>query len=405
MRASWVVACALGACAGSESGPAHVATAPGVPDAGGTAGPDTGPDTGGTAGPDTGGTAGPDTGGTAGPDTGGTAEVAEAIELAFAGDVMFGRYVEGGFRPIRAEKVNLFEHTAALLDSDFTVVNLETPVMRRPPAVSPYSTKMRFVTTPERVATLKAGNIDAVTTANNHAFDMRRAGIAETPAILRELGIEQLGEDRGGAPALRVETVDVRGWRVGFVAVTTERNWGEKKKGLFVPQVERDELRGAVTPVVAAARADHDLVIVLLHWGDEYEDAPDRWQVKAARAFVDAGADAVVAHHPHVLQGIERYQRGVIAYSLGNFVFDNLHGPKRLHGILRLRFRRDGRCLERAVFHPTVGTRPNFVPKPAGKELAKVAGRLRTLSKTKPLVATDWRLDGDRVVAGGTCSE
>jgi poly-gamma-glutamate synthesis protein (capsule biosynthesis protein) len=159
--------------------------------------------------------------------------------------------------------------------------------------------------------------------------------------------------------------------------------------------------------VVEAARAGHDLVIVVLHWGDEYEDAPQKWQVRAARAFVDAGADAVIAHHPHVLQGIERYGDGLIAYSIGNFVFDNLHGRKRLHGIVKLTFRRDGdrACLERGAFHPTVGTRPRFTPKPAGKEFDKVAERLRALSAQKPLRATEWTIDapGQRLLVEGGC--
>src|SRR5687767_8012770 len=72
---------------------------------------------------------------------------AETITLAFAGDVMFGRFIEGGFREIPAEHHNPFEHVKELLDSDFTMVNLETPVMRSPPKKSPYGHRMRFVTT------------------------------------------------------------------------------------------------------------------------------------------------------------------------------------------------------------------------------------------------------------------
>ena len=333
---------------------------------------------------------------------------AETITLAFAGDVMFGRFIEGGFREIPAEHHNPFEHVNELLDSDFTMVNLETPVMRSPPKKSPYGHRMRFVTTPERVATLKANNIDGVTIANNHAFDMHGPGLKETPVILGELGLEVVGEHDAELPVLRAETVEVGGWKIGFIPATTERNWAEGRRGVYVPATTREGLEKALRPVVEAARADHDLVIVVLHWGDEYEDLPEKWQVKAARAFVDAGADAVVAHHPHVLQGIERYGDGVIAYSIGNFVFDNLHGRKRLHGILRLTFRHDGDrgCLDAGAFHPTVGTRPRFTPKPAGKEFDTVAERLQTLSRKKPLRATEWTIDeaADRLTVAGTCS-
>jgi hypothetical protein len=330
---------------------------------------------------------------------------AETLDLAFAGDVMFGRFVEGGFRAIEAERHDLFGQVAHLLASDFTMVNLETPVVRAPPRKSPWGTRMRFVTTPARVATLRRAGVHAVTLANNHAFDMHGAGLAETPVILEELGIRHVGANRAEPPLLRAETFEIAGWRVAYVAATTERNWMEGRAGVHVPHAERRQLQEALVPVIAAARPDHDLVIAVLHWGSEYKDAPDRWQVRAARAFIDAGADAVVAHHPHVLQGIERYRDGVIAYSLGNFVFDNLHGLKRLHGILHLVFRRAGsrRCLDHAVFHPTVGTRPHYAPRPAGKELGKVADRLRTLSRQRPLTPTTWRLEGERLVVDGAC--
>lgn len=320
---------------------------------------------------------------------------------------MFGRFIESGFREIPAEKHNPFEYVAELLDSDFTMVNLETPILRDPPAKSPYGHRMRFVTTPERVATLKANNIDAVTIANNHAFDMHAEGLRETPVILDELGLQYIGEHDKELPTLRAETIEVGGWKIGFIPATTERNWAEGRRGVFVPATTREGLEKALRPVVESARAGHDLVIVVLHWGDEYEDMPEKWQIRAARAFIDAGADAVVAHHPHVLQGIERYGDGLIAYSVGNFVFDNLHGRKRLHGILKLTFRRDGDagCLDQGAFHPTVGTRPRFTPKPAGKEFGTVAERLQTLSKQKPLRATEWTIDeaGERLLVTGTC--
>src|SRR5204862_3584747 len=112
-------------------------------------------------------------------------------------------------------------------------------------------------------------------------------------------------------------------------------------------------LRNAVSPVVEAARANHELVVVQIHWGNEYEDAPLKYQIDAAHAFIDAGADAVIAHHPHVLQGIERYKGGVIAYSLGNFVFPNAKERVRDGGVLHLSFARTPACLSTVAFDPT----------------------------------------------------
>jgi poly-gamma-glutamate synthesis protein (capsule biosynthesis protein) len=309
---------------------------------------------------------------------------AETLHLAFAGDVMFGRFIEGGFRPIEAEEDDPFDQVAHLLDSDFTMVNLETPIMREPLKKSPWGTRMRFVTSMERVATLARNNVDAVTIANNHAFDVHHKGLRETPQILDDLGLRYIGAHRRDLPKHRAETIEVNGWKIAFIPATTEANWEEKRKDILVPHAPRDKVGEALVPVVKAARPDHDLVIVVLHWGEEYKDEPARWQVKAARAYIDAGADAVIAHHPHVLQGIERYKHGLIAYSLGNFLFDNLGSNRKWSGILHLHFRRDGACLERAAFDPTIGTRPRFHPAPAGKAWDTVAGRIQRLSAKKP---------------------
>jgi poly-gamma-glutamate capsule biosynthesis protein CapA/YwtB (metallophosphatase superfamily) len=114
-------------------------------------------------------------------------------------------------------------------------------------------------------------------------------------------------------------------------------------------------------PVIRAAHADHDLVFVVIHWGYEYTDAPARWQIEAAHAFVDAGAAGIIGHHPHVWQGIERYRDAVIAYSLGNFVFPN--GKERIRdtGVLRLAFASPAGstkpCLDAVAVQPAIQVR------------------------------------------------
>jgi poly-gamma-glutamate synthesis protein (capsule biosynthesis protein) len=329
-------------------------------------------------------------------------EAAETIDLAFAGDVMFGRFVTKGFRPIPAERRDLFGKVASVLDSDFTMVNLETPILRKPPRMSPYGSRMRFVATPARVASLKAAHIDGVTLANNHAYDMHHAGLLETPAILDELGIRYVGASRFEQPLFRAETVEVKGWRIAYIAATTQRNSGQKVGEGELPFADWNKIRAALVPVITEARADHDLVIVFLHWGTEYADAPDSWQVRAAHAFVDAGADAVIGSHPHVLQGMERYNGALIAYSLGNFLFDNLYGRKRLHGVLHLTFRHEGHCLAAVTYHPTAGTHPFYTPVPArGKTFTAIADRLTSLSTP---MSTAWTIDGHTLVTPAGCS-
>ena len=339
------------------------------------------------------------------------ADRSEAIELTFAGDVMFGRFVPGGFRPIRAERQDPFKRVAPLMKSDLAMVNLETPVMRKPPKESKYGTRMRFVAPPKRVKTLPKNGITAVTLANNHYWDMHKAGVLETPTILAELGITAVGATRHEDPLFRVETVTVRGWKIGFVAAAAVCNTEWATKHPKLPYAEPPDFARQVEPVIRAARKDHDLVIATFHWGEEYEDAPAGWQVRAARRMIDAGADAVIGHHPHVLQGIERYKHGVIAYSLGNFLFDNTYTTRRWSGVLRLRFERPkagggAACLEKPVFHPVVVTRDPFLhPSPArGKNFKAVAARIAKLSKLRKLGGgTRWTVEGDRLVTQGAC--
>lgn len=319
------------------------------------------------------------------------------------GDVMFGGRFSGRWVPRDVPAHDPLERVAHLIQSDLAMANLETTVMSEIPELTG---DLRFVATPDQVAVLPKNHITAVTLANNHINDVDAAGIAETPGHLAALGLTMIGVPRAEEPVFRVETVEVRGWKIGFVAGTTKLNRVQKKKDPapkvpFVP--DHDDLKDTLVPVITAAKADHDLVIVVLHWGEEYKDEPARWQVKAARAYIDAGADAVIAHHPHVLQGIERYKHGLIAYSLGNFLFDNLGSNRKWSGILHLHFRRDGACLERAAFDPTIGTRPRFHPAPAGKAWDTVAGRIQRLSAKKPLIATEWHVEGERLVVAGAC--
>ena len=200
-----------------------------------------------------------------------------------------------------------------------------------------------------------------------------------------------MGAAQGVAPALRVVTYEEAGWRLAFIAATSKLNMGLEPGPPFVPFVETKELRKALAGPdgpIAQARKDHDLVIVSLHWGEEYTDPPSPRQRRAARALIDAGADVVFGHHPHVLQGIESYQGGIIAYSMGNFLFENASPIPKLTGVLGVIFEdastEGGRpCLVESTFFPAVMRRkPYHHPAPAkGLNYRKVTERMIGLSQ------------------------
>jgi len=331
---------------------------------------------------------------------------APSVELAFVGDLMFGGYFDDHYDPQLVELHDPLIEVAPLLSGDLVLGNLETTIARTlPNGGKAHDGKghKRFVTIPARVAVLARDHrFGAVTLANNHELDNSAAGLVDTPAVLGELGIAYVGAARE-APRFRVETLDVKGWRVGFVAATAVLNRSPPRTGLQPPYAAEAAIEKELLPVITSARADHDLVIVVVHWGYEYTDAPARWQIAAAHAFVDAGADAVIGHHPHVLQAIERYRGGTIAYSLGNFVFPNAKERVRDTGVLHLTYR-DGpsRCLAAIAFDPAFQIRPTIThPIPAtGSQRAEVAKRLATLSAAR---ATTWDVRGDRFTAPAAC--
>jgi poly-gamma-glutamate synthesis protein (capsule biosynthesis protein) len=309
---------------------------------------------------------------------------AAQITIVAVGDVMFGRYRAGGGRDaIPADRRDLFGAVApAIRAADFAIANLETPILRRPPHRCPAGTprpRRRFVATPAQVATLARAGFDAVVLANNHADDMGDAGTTETGAVLGELGLRDVGRARAAGddrPAIRVETVDVRGWRVGVIAATTVRNRSQRPGAPVLPFAAPDRVAADVIAAIAAARPDHDAIVVSLHWGIEGAHRPSPWQVDAARAIVDAGADAVIGHHPHVVQPIERYRGAVIAYSLGNFLFDNTGARARRGGVLELTLRRGSRGAVARFVPTTLTPRYRIILEPPAQAVREPRGDL-----------------------------
>jgi len=305
------------------------------------------------------------------------------IELTFVGDIIFGRYrADNTFDAIPGPDDHPFAEIAELMRSDLLVGNLETPLTRDLPLKSPIGAQFRFGASMDMARHLVDGGFTALGLANNHAFDLRAQGMLDSPVILRELGLIPLGASRTEPPVFRVEAIDRKGWKVGFVAVTSRRNAPHFEGTPDLPFLSTNDFDATLGPLIAAARAEHDLIVVFVHWGEEYEDSPGTHQRRAAKALIDRGADLVVGHHPHVLQGIERHGRGAIAYSLGNFLFENTHEVPRLTGVLRARF--DARrCLEALTFHPAYIKRtPSKHPVPATRGQGKlVRARMTTLSK------------------------
>jgi poly-gamma-glutamate capsule biosynthesis protein CapA/YwtB (metallophosphatase superfamily) len=327
---------------------------------------------------------------------------ADELELTFVGDIIFGRYRDDeAFDPIlETPGFDPFEQIRPHLRADVVVGNLETPIVEQLPERSPIDLAYRFAGSRELVRA-HLGDFTVLSLANNHYFDLREAGQLESPEILADEGIFPIGAARLAAPLHRVETYRTKGWNIGFVAVTNRVNVPDRADGPQVPFIQLHEMPDTLLPIVERARAEHDLIVVVVHWGDEYLESPNMYQRDVARQLIEGGVDMVIGHHSHVLQAIEQHQGGLIAYSLGNFLFEYTDLAPRLTGVLRTRWQAapEGAAasestLSAAVFHPAANQRePDPHPAPATGELAEqVRARMVRLSaKLGAKPGSEWR--------------
>jgi poly-gamma-glutamate synthesis protein (capsule biosynthesis protein) len=203
---------------------------------------------------------------------------------------------------------------------------------------------------------------DVICLANNHMTDYGREAAAETAALLDVAGLAHCGAGANLAEARKPAVLSSGGVSVAIVAYV--------QSGLG--SVEATEDSGGVALAkddylaedIRTARAVADIVIVSVHWGDEFQHVPNRFQVDFARKAIDSGADAVVGHHPHVIQGAEIYQGKPIFYSLGNFAFDMRDDPTYEGLAVEFSLVKEGIVsievlpisIERKTFRPSIAT-------------------------------------------------
>jgi len=191
---------------------------------------------------------------------------------------------------------------------------------------------------PAYVDGLKAAGFGVLNVANNHSLQHGAGPFVETVELLRGAGIGVCGVNPSDCTRCVPEVIEAKGLRVAFVACSTRPRQYFTREPLY----SEAHLEHLVEDV-AAARATSDAVVVSLHWGDEFIDRPSAAEIEFGHRVMDAGADLIIGHHPHVLRGVERYGRGYIAYSLGNFVCDMLWDERlRESAILECRLTRGG---------------------------------------------------------------
>lgn len=199
--------------------------------------------------------------------------------------------------------------------ADVAMVNLENPLTSS--TLNPGKKQLNFKADPEAVKVLTAGGVDIVNLANSHAMDYEEPGLVDTINTLNNAGIGHLGAGRNIKEARRPDIIEVKGQRIAYLGYYDAdlHAADQGKAGINSRRNNR------VAEDIRALRGQVDWIIVNYHWGVELADYPGDWQIDLARFTIDQGADLVVGHHPHVLQGAEVYKGRPIVYSLGNFIF------------------------------------------------------------------------------------
>ncbi|HEY3314710.1 MAG TPA: CapA family protein [Bacillota bacterium] len=256
--------------------------------------------------------------------------------LTIVGDISLARRIDtlmaerGGDYPLSA--------TADLLRrADIAAANLEAALAD---TGRPLPNKQIWLRgRPSSVAALSGAGLDAVGLANNHILDYDSEALAQTIEVLMENGLVWFGAGRDLADARRPAFVEAGGVKVAFLAYN---EFAPLYFSLDYPRsFEATDRQSGTAPLkpalieadARAAKAESDAVVIYLHWGVEEADYPRLDQRAMAKGFIEAGADLVAGTHPHVLQGIEFHRDGLIAYSLGNYVYDQ-RKPRQVESLI-----------------------------------------------------------------------
>lgn len=260
------------------------------------------------------------------------------INVIFVGDIMLGRGVAGQIEKYGDERYPFLKIAGEISGADLAFGNLEGPISGR--GVNNKS-KYSFRFNPEAVNGLKFAGFDVLSLANNHIFDWGREAIEDTVFILKTNEISPVGAGKdyleANSPVIK-EINDSAGspLKIAFFAYSNLESNAQAleatkdKAGRSSFDIER--IKEEVYAVKQLEVAD--IVIVSFHWGEEYQSRSDKKQQEIGRALVESGADLIIGHHPHVVQEIERYKNGWIAYSLGNFIFDQWFSESTMKGLM-----------------------------------------------------------------------
>ena len=264
------------------------------------------------------------------------------IKISAVGDIMLGRYVatliKDNFDEPFADVKDVF------LDSDIKFGNLECVLSDNELKNIDGKAKNFCLKGPaDMTNVLKTVGFNILSLANNHIYDYAHNGLIDTLENLAINDIQTIGAGENLQEARELKIIEVSGQKVGFLGYTDLAyvNFQNKDE---IPTAS--ESKSGVSPLkeeyiiedIEKSRGKCDLLFISLHWSDEYTHIPKDSQVELAHRIIDAGADGILGHHAHNLQGVEVYKDKPIVYNMGNFIFDQNDNLNKDSAIFNITF-------------------------------------------------------------------
>lgn len=235
--------------------------------------------------------------------------------IYFVGDVMLGRHVE--------ELINLYgisypfqNITFPKLENSYVVGNFESSISKHHTKTPDFH--FQFSTNPKYIIALKNIGFTHLSLANNHAFDYGIEGYKNAKTTLENDNIKSFGHPAQIATS-SVTFIELKNHKIAIIGI----------HNLFMKPTPED-----IKNIFSWSSRNSDFQIAFVHWGTEYSLNQSQSQREFAKELVEAGADLVIGHHPHVVQGIEEIENSLVFYSLGNFIFDQYFSKDVREGLV-----------------------------------------------------------------------
>jgi len=258
-------------------------------------------------------------------------EVPKIVSMMAVGDIMLSRGVSSKIKKYNDFDYPFLKLKDILKSSDFNFANLESPIISGPEI---NTGQMIFRADPGIEKNLKNNNFQILSLANNHIPNFGDAGIENTMKLLNEQKINYCGAGENEKTAYAPSYLEINQIKFAFLCFNDSDvvpiNYRANATNYGTAFMDIKKLQESIK----IASKNSDFIIVSMHSGTEYINDPNKRQIEFAHGAIDAGADLVLGHHPHVVQTIEKYKNKYIFYSLGNFIFDQMWSQETREGLI-----------------------------------------------------------------------